>query len=153
MARPYPVFFEGICGPFIWEQFGLYWWTIITRGLQIPKYGNILKKQTKTKQQQQQKWRKIALVSAFVTWGLSLMTVQHAKTIEWKRNKSRYTEVKMGSEIVRSSRTLPYFGRFRRTAKCGKFTGPEKEFDVKRPMFEPIRKMYFTQTNCGSENS
>ena len=59
----------------------------------------------------------------------------------------------MGNEIVRSSRTLPYFGRFRGTAKCDKFTGPEKEFDVKRPMFEPIRKMYFTQTNCGSENS
>ena len=59
----------------------------------------------------------------------------------------------MGNEIVRSSRTLPYFGRFRGTVKCDKFTGPEKEFDVKRPMFEPIRKMYFTQTNCGSENS
>ena len=44
----------------------------------------------------------------------------------------------MRSEIVRSSRTLPYFGSFRGTAKCGKFTGPEKEFDVKRPMFEPI---------------
>ena len=50
VARPYPVFFEGICGPFIWEQFGFYWWTIITRGLQIPKYGNILKKQTKQQQ-------------------------------------------------------------------------------------------------------
>ena len=59
----------------------------------------------------------------------------------------------MGSEIVRSSRTLPYFERFRGTAKCGKFKGPAKEFDVKRPKFEPIRRMCFTQTNCGSENS
>ena len=38
-------------------------------------------------------------------------------------------------------------------SQCGKFTLPEKEFDVKRPMFQPMRRMYFTKTNCGSENS
>ena len=46
-------------------------WSLLTNHyntwLQILKYGNILKKQAKTKQQQQQNWRKIAFVSAFVT--------------------------------------------------------------------------------------
>lgn len=41
-------------------------------------------------------------------------------------------------KMVPSSRTLPYFGRFRGTAKCDKFTRTEEEFDVKSARLEPI---------------
>ena len=48
--------------------------------------------------------------------------------------------------MVPSSKTLPYFGRFRGTAKCDKFTRTEEEFDVKSARIEPIenqREQYY----------
>ena len=52
--------------------------------------------------------------------------------------------------MVPSSRTLPYFERFRGTAKCRKFTRTEEKFDVKSAGFEPIRnpKAQFTVVGC-----
>ena len=52
--------------------------------------------------------------------------------------------------MVPSSRTLPYFERFRGTAKCRKFTRTEEEFDVKSAGLEPIGnpKAQFTVVGC-----
>ena len=49
-------------------------------------------------------------------------------------------------KMVPSSTTLPHFGRLRGTARCGKFTRTEEEFDVKSGRLEPIgnpREQYY----------
>ena len=53
-------------------------------------------------------------------------------------------------KMVSSSRTLPYFERFRETAKCRKFKRTEEEFDVKSAGLEPIGNptAQFTVVGC-----